>query len=403
MIAELKKTYSVSNSVLARQFSISYTTLMRWKRRLSKGQSAVNKPGPKKVEPLDLGQLRRKIKELDHGEKRSHATGRLHAAFNAAISRRELPRRAEVPFDSAYKFMATFHRVPEWDEEPRLQGEMDSLGLYLTGHPITRYEKELAHIISGKLAEVTAQCATAPPAPTSGKKEYRGRQGSDERAVTIAGLVMSMRVIKTQRGGRIAFLTMDDRTARIDVRVFPDVYEKYQAMLAKNKVLVIQGGLGLDDFSGSYQVTAQSIYDINQARALFARRLVVGVESSQAGNGFVGTLADILQPDLCAAGGFSEMMKIVAMASAANIPVIPHVWGTNVGLEAALQLFAALPHFPERRFPAEPFFEYDRSKHPLREGVTHEKFTLHNGYLDIPDRPGIGVSLDMDFIGKYTI
>jgi DNA polymerase-3 subunit alpha len=105
-----------------------------------------------------------------------------------------------------------------------------------------------------------------------------------------------MRVIKTQRGGKIAFLTLDDRTARIDVRVFPDVYDKHQAMLAKNKVLVIQGGLGLDDFSGSYQVTAQSIYDIDQARALFARRLVVGVESNQAGNGFVGSLADILQP-----------------------------------------------------------------------------------------------------------
>jgi hypothetical protein len=90
MIAELKKTYSVSNSVLARQFSISYTTLMRWKRRLLMGQSAVNKPGPKKVEPLDLGQLRQKIRQLDHGEKRSHAAGRLHTAFNGAISRREL-------------------------------------------------------------------------------------------------------------------------------------------------------------------------------------------------------------------------------------------------------------------------------------------------------------------------
>jgi hypothetical protein len=90
MIAELKKTYSVSNSVLAHQFSISLTTLMRWKRRLSMGQSAVNKPGPKKIEPLDLGQLRQKIRQLDHGEKRSHATGQLHAAFNGAISRREL-------------------------------------------------------------------------------------------------------------------------------------------------------------------------------------------------------------------------------------------------------------------------------------------------------------------------
>ena len=186
--------------------------------------------------------------------------------------------------------------LPEWEEEQRLQGEMDALGLYLTGHPITRYETELANIITGKLADVTALCAALPPATASGNKEYKGRRGSDERAVTIAGLVMSMRVIKTQRGGKIAFLTLDDRTARIDVRVFPDVYDKHQAMLAKNKVLVIQGGLGLDDFSGSYQVTAQSIYDIDQARALFARRLVVGVESSQAGNGFVGSLADILQP-----------------------------------------------------------------------------------------------------------
>ncbi len=186
--------------------------------------------------------------------------------------------------------------LPEWEEEQRLQGEMDALGLYLTGHPITRYETELANIISGKLADITALCAALPPATASGNKEYKGRRGSDERAVTIAGLVMSMRVIKTQRGGKIAFLTLDDRTARIDVRVFPDVYDKYQAMLAKNKVLVIQGGLGLDDFSGAYQVTAQSIYDIDQARALFARRLVVGVESSQAGNGFVGSLADILQP-----------------------------------------------------------------------------------------------------------
>jgi DNA polymerase-3 subunit alpha len=187
--------------------------------------------------------------------------------------------------------------LPEWEEEQRLQGEMDALGLYLTGHPITRYEAELSNIISGKLAGITALCAAAPAAPASGAREFRGRKGGGEdRAVTIAGLVMSMRVIKTQRGGKIAFLTLDDRTARIDVRVFPEVYDKYQAMLGKNKVLVVQGGLGMDDFTGGYQVTAQSIYDINQARALFARRLVLRVESCQAATGFVGNLADILQP-----------------------------------------------------------------------------------------------------------
>jgi D-galactarolactone cycloisomerase len=110
---------------------------------------------------------------------------------------------------------------------------------------------------------------------------------------------------------------------------------------------------------------------------------------------------DVLQPDLCAMGGFSEMLKVIAMASAANLPVIPHVWGTSVGLAAALQLFAALPHFPERRFPAEPLFEYDRSPHPFREGVTRERFAMQDGYLAIPDRPGLGVTLDRDFIRRF--
>ncbi|MBW1768162.1 MAG: mandelate racemase/muconate lactonizing enzyme family protein [Deltaproteobacteria bacterium] len=112
---------------------------------------------------------------------------------------------------------------------------------------------------------------------------------------------------------------------------------------------------------------------------------------------------DILQPDLCAVGGFTEMMKIVAMASAWNVPLIPHVWGTSVGLAASLQFFAALPHFPERRYPAEPFFEYDRSPHPLRDGVTRERFVMKDSYLDIPSRPGLGVTLNMDFVKKHAI
>jgi DNA polymerase-3 subunit alpha len=183
--------------------------------------------------------------------------------------------------------------LPEWEEEQRLQGEKETLGLYLTGHPIIRYERELVNMISGTLAQLAAMCSGLPADSQGG---YGGRQGGGERAVTIAGLVTSMRVRKTQRGGKIAFLTLDDRTARLDVRVFPEVYDKYEALLGKDKVLVIQGGLGLDDYTGGYQVTAQSIYDINQARELYARRLVVGVESRQAGNGFVTHLADILQP-----------------------------------------------------------------------------------------------------------
>ncbi|UCG05829.1 MAG: mandelate racemase/muconate lactonizing enzyme family protein [Desulfobacterales bacterium] len=135
--------------------------------------------------------------------------------------------------------------------------------------------------------------------------------------------------------------------------------------------------------------------------------LIAGGECEYTRYGFRNLInlraVDILQPDLCAAGGFTEIMKIVAMASAANIPLIPHVWGTNVGLAASLQLFANLPHFPERRFPAEPFFEYDRSAHPFREEVTLEKFVMKNGYLDIPERPGLGINLNLKFVEKHAL
>jgi DNA polymerase-3 subunit alpha len=175
--------------------------------------------------------------------------------------------------------------VPEWDEEQKLLGEKETLGLYLTGHPITRYRRELDNITSGTLASLVASGDAAGARPDAG-----------ERQVVIAGLVMTMRIRKTARGGRIAFLTLDDHTARIDVRIFSEVFEKSQAMLGKDKVLVIQGVLGLDDYSGGLQVTAQAIYDINQARETYARRVVVGVESRQTGNGFMHSLAEILQP-----------------------------------------------------------------------------------------------------------
>jgi DNA polymerase-3 subunit alpha len=228
------------------------------------------------------------------GETRATQQANLAQALQLAEQRsRDLNTGQNDLFGGADPGMAPVtgkQELPEWEEEQRLQGEKETLGLYLTGHPINRYEPELANITSGKLAQLAAMCSGLP---TEGHG-YRASGG--ERAVTIAGLVMSMRVRKTQRGGKIAFLTLDDRTARLDVRVFPEVYDRHEALLGKDKVLVIQGGLGLDDYTGGYQVTAQSIYDINQARELFARRLVVGVESRQAGNGFVTHLADILQP-----------------------------------------------------------------------------------------------------------
>jgi hypothetical protein len=90
MIAEMKKSCALSNSSIAREFGLSYTTLMRWKRRLAAGRPAVEKPGPKKIRPLNLGQLKQEIRDLQHGKKRSRGTGCVYGAFSGAISRRDL-------------------------------------------------------------------------------------------------------------------------------------------------------------------------------------------------------------------------------------------------------------------------------------------------------------------------
>ena len=90
MIEAAKNRFSLSYASLADQVGLRYRTLMRWKRRLADGMDAVEKRGPKKVQPLNLVELKEKIRDLDHGRKRSHGTGRLHGDHADSISRREL-------------------------------------------------------------------------------------------------------------------------------------------------------------------------------------------------------------------------------------------------------------------------------------------------------------------------
>lgn len=90
MIETVKTTFTMSYGSLADQVGLSYRTLMRWKRRLANGQDAVGKRGPKKVRPLNLNELKARIRDLNHGAQRSFGTGRLHGTHADRISRREL-------------------------------------------------------------------------------------------------------------------------------------------------------------------------------------------------------------------------------------------------------------------------------------------------------------------------
>ena len=198
---------------------------------------------------------------------------------DAVAGQSDLFGEAVAPVDEP----VTSVSLPEWDEDQRLAGEKETLGLYLTGHPIERYRAELKNIVTAPLAELV-EAAESP----------RGQK--NERSVVVAGLVVDLRTRSTQSGARMAFVTLDDRTARMEIRVFTRVFEQYRALLANDRLLVVQGSLAYDDYSGGMRMTAERVYDVDLARETFARRLVVDVEARQAGNGFVRSLADALSP-----------------------------------------------------------------------------------------------------------
>ena len=173
--------------------------------------------------------------------------------------------------------------VPEWDELQRLNEEKKTLGLYLTGHPIKRFETELKRFISARLAEV---------ANDAGGRGY----GNQDKQVVIAGLVVDVRTRQGNRGGRMAFVTLDDRSARLEVRVFSEVYEQHRHLLVNDQVLVVQGSLSHDDFSDSVRVTANSLLDMDTARSEYARRLILDLDASRFGHdkALVNELAGML-------------------------------------------------------------------------------------------------------------
>ncbi len=111
--------------------------------------------------------------------------------------------------------------------------------------------------------------------------------------------------------------------------------------------------------------------------------------------------ADIMQPDLMSSGGFTECKKIAALAQAWGVMLIPHVWGSGIGLAASLQFIASLPPAPLSLHPEEPMLEYDQSAHPFREDLIFNAIAMRDGRVPIPQKPGIGVEVNRDVIEQY--
>ncbi|ABL99361.1 DNA polymerase III subunit alpha [Shewanella amazonensis] len=169
-----------------------------------------------------------------------------------------------------------FVECTPWPDKIWLEGERETLGLYLTGHPINQYLKELKNYTSGRLKDIH---------PTE-----RGK------TVKAAGLVVASRVMLTKRGSKMGLLTLDDKSARLEVMLFTEAFEKFGHLLEKDRILICEGEVSFDDFSGGNRMTARNIIDISEARSHFAKALEVDLASQQATEAMLDKFFDVITP-----------------------------------------------------------------------------------------------------------
>jgi D-galactarolactone cycloisomerase len=111
---------------------------------------------------------------------------------------------------------------------------------------------------------------------------------------------------------------------------------------------------------------------------------------------------DIAQPDICIAGGFTGCRHIVALAHAHGVQVNPHVWASAVGQAASLQLIAAIPVANHSLYPKDILLEFDTSSHPFRNELTSDPLKQKGGWVQIPQKPGLGIEVSRDIIERYS-
>jgi DNA polymerase-3 subunit alpha len=166
--------------------------------------------------------------------------------------------------------------VAPWPEQEKLAQEKSALGYFFSGHPFTSY-----------LAEVAGFA----------KKRLDSLEPSRD-PVMLAGIVVSLRTQMTRRG-KMLILLLDDATAQIEVMVFNELFEQNRHLLKEDALLVIEGKVNRDDYSGGMRVTADRIYDLAGARTRFAQGLRLACNGQSNGR----QLGELLGPYRVEAGG----------------------------------------------------------------------------------------------------
>jgi DNA polymerase-3 subunit alpha len=197
--------------------------------------------------------------------------------------------------------------VVDWSEAQRLAGERETLGLFLSGHPITPYEPDLKFLVSGRLADVGGP---KPAAPADGARSW-----SSGKATTVAGLVLEIR----RRPNRVT-LILDDRSARLEVSLYEETFQQHRDIIVKDAILIVDGTLRFDDFIEAWRLQAKTLMDIDRARERFARRLWLRWPAEFDGPEGMNRFEQMLKPYLRGPCGISVAVSRPDYTGRLNLP-----------------------------------------------------------------------------------
>jgi DNA polymerase-3 subunit alpha len=200
--------------------------------------------------------------------------------------------------------------LPEWSASQRLAGERETLGLFLTGHPIAPFEADLRYFASGRIAEFVSERPTGSVDPA--------RSYMDARNVTLAGLIVEIR----RRGPRVSFM-LDDRSGRMEATMFEEVYQRHRDLIVKDAMVQVEGALRFDEFSDAWRVAVKQVQKLEAVRERLARRLVLSGSADQFNGQTLMRLERLLHDSL---GGQCTILLCYRAAEAAGTLALSESW-----------------------------------------------------------------------------
>jgi DNA polymerase-3 subunit alpha len=158
--------------------------------------------------------------------------------------------------------------VPEWPLEQLLHGERETLGHYLSGHPTDPWADTLGQLSSCPIGEIPQRYQPPRPRRDEDDNASKFRRGP-ETPWTVAGIVTGMR----KRGDSDAFVQIEDATGQIECSFFREVFTEAAPLLTRDQLIIVEGGLRIDDFAGGYQLRARKAYSLSDACENYGRLL----------------------------------------------------------------------------------------------------------------------------------